>query len=95
MRVHRDNDVQSGDEQPGKASRPHLDAPNPSDGTSPSDGTIPSDGSVTPLPASLDTPAPADDGKTHMIGDALKSVYQRTLEEDIPDDFLDLLKQLK
>ena len=30
-----------------------------------------------------------------MIGDALKSVYQRTLEEDIPDDFLDLLKQLK
>ena len=36
-----------------------------------------------------------DPGKTHMIGDALKSVYQRTLEEDIPDDFLDLLKQLK
>jgi hypothetical protein len=37
----------------------------------------------------------SDEGKTHMIGDALKSVYQRTLEEDIPDDFLDLLKQLK
>ena len=36
-----------------------------------------------------------DSGKTNLIGDALKSVYQRTLEEDIPDDFLDLLKQLK
>jgi hypothetical protein len=34
-------------------------------------------------------------GKSYLIGDALKSVYQRTLEEKIPDDFTDLLKQLK
>ena len=33
--------------------------------------------------------------QSHMIGEALKTVYQRTLEEEIPDDFADLLKQLK
>lgn len=29
------------------------------------------------------------------IGEALKSVYQNTLDEDIPDQLLDLLNQLK
>lgn len=76
MRVHRDNDDQSGG---GKVSgKPRLVA---SRTTPVSDASGHADGS--------------DDGKAHLIGDALKSVYQRTLEEEIPDDFLDLLKQLK
>lgn len=79
MLVHRDNDDQSGDEQPGKGGRPNVVEPRAADRVS--------DGEDSP-------PAP-EDGKSHVIGDALKSVYQRTLEEDIPDDFLDLLKQLK
>ena len=83
MLVHRDNDDQYGDKQPGKPGRPHLVAPSACDTT------------VTPLPQGDDAAPLAEDGKTHLIGDALKSVYQRTLEEDIPDDFLDLLKQLK
>jgi hypothetical protein len=96
MLVHRKNDDQSGGKKPvagdtgpnGEAAKPRLvDAPLSAD-PGPSD------------PTSLDGSGEADaaageDGKTHMIGDALKSVYQRTLEEEIPDDFLDLLKQLK
>lgn len=80
MLVHRDNDDQSGGEKPVK------------DRT----GTKPHLVSENPGPDAI-PPAeqPGDDGKSHMIGDALKSVYQRTLEEEIPDDFLDLLKQLK
>ncbi|WP_373488411.1 NepR family anti-sigma factor [Blastomonas sp.] len=39
--------------------------------------------------------ASADKSKSQLIGDALKTVYRHTLEEDIPGDFLDLLKQLK
>ncbi len=83
MLVHRDNDDQSGDKQPDKAGMPHLVAPGACDAA------------VTPLPQGEDAAPLAEDGKTQLIGDALKSVYQRTLEEDIPDDFLDLLKQLK
>lgn len=84
MLVHRDNDDQSGGDKDATSrsagARPHL---------------------VTQAPAQTDSedaapdPTAGDDGKSHMIGDALKSVYQRTLEEEIPDDFLDLLKQLK
>ncbi len=84
MLVHRDNDDQSSGDKaaPSRAdgTRPHL----VTDGPSPTDDED----------AATD-PASGDDGKSHMIGDALKSVYQRTLEEEIPDDFLDLLKQLK
>lgn len=76
MRVHRDNDDQSGG---GKMTgKPRLVANRTASGGEP----------CSPAESS-------DDGKAHMIGDALKSVYQRTLEEDIPEDFLDLLKQLK
>ncbi len=91
MLVHRKNDDQSGGKKPvtgdaapdSEAARPRLvSTPSPAD-TSSLDGS-----------GETETAA-SDDGKTHMIGDALKSVYQRTLEEEIPDDFLDLLKQLK
>ncbi len=81
MLVHRDNDDQSGGNKPVKGRA----------GTTPhlvSENPAPGD------PAAADQPG-GDEGKTHLIGDALKSVYQRTLEEEIPDDFLDLLKQLK
>lgn len=81
MLVHRDNDDQSGGEKPVKGRS----------------GPRPHLVSENPGPDSA-TPAEGpggDDGKSHLIGDALKSVYQRTLEEEIPDDFLDLLKQLK
>lgn len=85
MLVHRDNDDQSGGDKaatgrPASGVRPHLVSETPDP--------------AAPEPATGDA-SPGDDGKTHMIGDALKSVYQRTLEEEIPDDFLDLLKQLK
>lgn len=33
--------------------------------------------------------------KSHLIGDALKTVYRRTLDEDIPEDLVRLLDQLK
>lgn len=83
MLVHRDNDKKPSDDEPAHTGRPHLIGQNPlaDDGETPSDSPV--------------DDATRDDGKTHMIGDALKSVYQRTLEEDVPDDFLDLLKQLK
>ena len=32
--------------------------------------------------------------KTNVVGRALRSVYDETLREDIPDDFLDLLGKL-
>lgn len=83
MLVHRDNDDRSGDTQSGKDGKPHLVAPFA--------GAVPDDGGMD----AVQDETPVEDGKTHLIGDALKSVYQRTLEEDIPDDFLDLLKQLK
>lgn len=83
MLVHRDNDDQSGDERPGNSDKSPMAA-----GHAGADGALPAaqeqDGQCAP-----------EEGKTHLIGDALKSVYQRTLEENIPDDFLDLLKQLK
>lgn len=83
MLVHRDNDDQSGDERPGNSDKSPLAAGHavPDGPVAAADGQ---DGQCVP-----------EEGKTHLIGDALKSVYQRTLEEDIPDDFLDLLKQLK
>ena len=87
MLVHRDTDDTSDDEQTGDLGQPHLVAQNPGPDAS-------GDGTAEPL-APSEPDAQRDDGKTHLIGDALKSVYQRTLEEDIPDDFLDLLKQLK
>ncbi len=33
--------------------------------------------------------------KTNVVGRALRTVYDETLREDIPDDFLDLLGKLK
>ncbi|WP_017670271.1 NepR family anti-sigma factor [Blastomonas sp. AAP53] len=94
MLVHRKNDDQSGAQKPLVVS---ADADATTEQASPATPT------ATPLPGVTDEDGSAgtgenslgDDGKTHMIGDALKSVYQRTLEEEIPDDFLDLLKQLK
>lgn len=80
MFVHRENDDQSGDQRPGNSDK--------------SPKAAGADVSVPPAADQDGKPAP-EEGKTHLIGDALKSVYQRTLEEDIPDDFLDLLKQLK
>lgn len=91
MLVHRKNDDQSGgnktvtgDAAPeGDAAKPRLVSEAPASNPASTDDSDESE------------PASGEDGKTHMIGDALKSVYQRTLEEEIPDDFLDLLKQLK
>ena len=110
MLVHRKNDDQSGGKKPvagdtgpnGEAAKPRLvDAPlsadpSPSDPTS-LDGSGEADAAAGEADAAAGEAdaAAGEDGKTHMIGDALKSVYQRTLEEEIPDDFLDLLKQLK
>jgi len=79
MLVHRDNDDQSGSDKAASARTGPVSKPH-----------LVSDNSDSPG----ETVA-GDDGKSHLIGDALKSVYQRTLEEEIPDDFLDLLKQLK
>lgn len=91
MLVHRDNDEKSDDDQPALTGRPNLSVPGDrSEGLA--DG---SDTNATEPVTPSDDDGPHEEGKTHMIGDALKSVYQRTLEEDIPDDFLDLLKQLK
>lgn len=81
MLVHRDNDDQSGGNKPVKGRSGNK--PHLVSENSEPVGSAPSDQTG------------ADDGKSHLIGDALKSVYQRTLEEEIPDDFLDLLKQLK
>ncbi|MDM7955010.1 NepR family anti-sigma factor [Blastomonas sp.] len=83
MLVHRENDDQSGDELSGKDGKPPLAHRQTTDDAS------------APLSDGQDSANAPEEGKTHVIGDALKSVYQRTLEEDIPDDFLDLLKQLK
>ncbi|GGB50219.1 NepR family anti-sigma factor [Blastomonas aquatica] len=83
MLVHRNNDEKPSEDQPAQPGRPHVIAESPL-----------ADESDTAPDSHVDD-ATRDDGKTHMIGDALKSVYQRTLEEDVPDDFLDLLKQLK
>lgn len=82
MLVHRDNDDQSGGDLPGQHGKPQLVAQDTA-GDALFEQTVDSGDTAR------------EDGKTHLIGDALKSVYQRTLEEDIPDDFLDLLKQLK
>lgn len=91
MLVHRKNDEQSGSGKPatdaaaadGASLRPHKVS-----------HSFATEETAVDAAGENDT-NPSDDGKTHMIGDALKSVYQRTLEEEIPDDFLDLLKQLK
>lgn len=91
MLVHRTNDDQSGGDKPATGST----APDGKASTLRPVGPA-LDGDHTPSDDEGETSAnPSDDGKTHMIGDALKSVYQRTLEEEIPGDFLDLLKQLK
>ena len=39
-------------------------------------------------------PAAAGRGKAGDLGKALRSVYDTTLREDVPDDFLDLLGKL-
>lgn len=36
----------------------------------------------------------SDEAKDREMGSALRSVYQRTVEEQIPDDLLDLLGKL-
>ena len=33
--------------------------------------------------------------KANVVGRALRSVYDETLREDVPDDFLDLLSKLE
>lgn len=38
--------------------------------------------------------AQSDEAKDREMGTALRSVYQRTVEEQIPDDLLDLLGKL-
>ncbi|PXW79323.1 hypothetical protein C7451_101388 [Blastomonas natatoria] len=81
MLVHRNNDDQSGGDKPAKGT--------------PETKPHLVDDSMAAGDAEEAGASVGDDGKSHLIGDALKSVYQRTLEEEIPDDFLDLLKQLK
>lgn len=81
MLVHRNNDDQTGGDKPVKGA--------------PDNKPHLVEDSVAADDAGEIGATVGDDGKTHLIGDALKSVYQRTLEEEIPDDFLDLLKQLK
>lgn len=34
------------------------------------------------------------DAKERDMGDALRSVYDRTVQEEVPDEFLDLLSKL-
>lgn len=85
--VQRDNDDRSGDDQPARPGSPIGMAADMAS-QAPAGG----DDALTDQALTGDA---GHDGKTQLIGDALKSVYQRTLEEDIPDDFLDLLKQLK
>jgi len=36
----------------------------------------------------------AGSDKSEVIGDALKSFYQKTLNEEVPDDFQNLLNKL-
>jgi hypothetical protein len=36
-----------------------------------------------------------DDKLSEQIDENLRKVYQRTLEEDVPDKFMDLLSKLK
>ena len=43
------------------------------------------------VPATDTSPATESD---HEMGSALRSVYQRTVEEKVPDDLLDLLGKL-
>lgn len=96
MPVHRESDEQSeGDRSNGGAmsEKPRLVAH--ADGLAVDASSAQTSGKDDAAPDTAGEAAGHDSGKTHMIGDALKSVYQRTLEEDIPDDFLDLLKQLK
>ena len=38
--------------------------------------------------------AQSDEAKDRQMGTALRSVYQQTVEEQIPDDLLDLLGKL-
>jgi len=40
------------------------------------------------------TPRPKRKGEAPQVGDALRSVYDRALREDIPSEMLDLLKKL-
>ena len=44
--------------------------------------------------ASTDTAARKRPKRTGDIGRALRSVYDETLREDVPDDFEDLLRKL-
>ena len=46
---------------------------------------------VAVTPPANTTPAKSGDGD---VGAALRSVYQKTVEEQIPDEFLDLLGRL-
>jgi hypothetical protein len=46
---------------------------------------------VTPTRAK---PAPRASGGERDVGAALRSVYQKTVEESVPDEFLDLLGKL-
>lgn len=46
------------------------------------------------LPASPARPRAAGTASHGNVGDALRSVYQRTVDEDIPPEMLDLLGKL-
>ena len=45
-------------------------------------------------PASAARGRPAEGGSGGNVGNALRSVYDQTINEDIPDDILDLLGKL-
>ena len=45
-------------------------------------------------PASTRSPKDRKKDRTNVVGRALRTVYDETLREDIPEDFLDLLGKL-
>ncbi len=45
-------------------------------------------------PAASRSPKDRKKDKSNVVGRALRTVYDETLREDIPDDFLDLLGKL-
>ena len=56
-------------------------------------GTSRGDGSASGKPAAAAPPRPRKD-KASPVGRALRTVYDDTLREAVPDDFMDLLKKL-
>jgi hypothetical protein len=44
--------------------------------------------------APADTASPVADGADRAVSDSLRTAYQKTVEEPVPDDLLDLLGKL-